>query len=314
MQIHELANLSGSIAAGNYLVVDTGSATRKLGFNGLASSIITNYSSTSLAGKTQSLKSAIDGLYEPFNITTNNSGMHNSIYRGRNIGTAFTSEQSATIVSGKFDNMFVGDYWYINDITWRIAGFDVYLRKGPSTSFTKASHHIVVVADGLYKTKWANNNADVINGYVNSAVRANIKGDNTDTSGAEAKFIAAFGDEHVRTYRNYYPTAYNSDGVATAAAWTDCRVELMSEVEVFGYPIYGANGSTYETGIGNTQFPLFRLDPKWIMWPGALNESWWLRTVCAPTKVESISITGMFGYTSTYPNTEASVRPFALIA
>lgn len=43
--------------------------------------------------------------------TQSNAGFHNSIYRGKNLGTSVTSAQWAAIKAGTFDDMFIGDYW-----------------------------------------------------------------------------------------------------------------------------------------------------------------------------------------------------------
>ena len=45
---------------------------------------------------------------------TQNAGFHNSIFRGKNLGTSITSEQWSAISSGTFDDLFIGDYWVIN--------------------------------------------------------------------------------------------------------------------------------------------------------------------------------------------------------
>ncbi len=39
------------------------------------------------------------------------AGLHNNLYRGKNLGTALTSAQSTAIRAGTFDDMFIGDYW-----------------------------------------------------------------------------------------------------------------------------------------------------------------------------------------------------------
>ena len=39
------------------------------------------------------------------------AGLHNSFFRGKNLGSALTAAQSAAIRAGTFDDMFVGDYW-----------------------------------------------------------------------------------------------------------------------------------------------------------------------------------------------------------
>lgn len=243
-------------------------------------------------------------FYADATIGNRNAGFHNSIYRGKHLGNSLTAEQSQAIQNGTFDDLFVGDYWTIGGVNWRIAHFDPYYRCGSSDLQT---HHIAVVPDAsLYSTKWNETN-DTSTGYVGSAIRANIKAASATAAGAEAKVIAAFGDSHVLSYKNYYPSAYSGQ-LATAWADQSCRVELMSEVEVYGCQVWGGTG--YEVGESKTQLALFRLNPQMVN----IRAGWWLRTVS----------TGAAGYAAlvasdgcAYSNGASysrGVRPLSLIA
>lgn len=51
----------------------------------------------------------------------------NSIFRGKKLGDgAPTAAQYAAIANGSFADMYLGDYWTIDGIKWRIAGFNYY--------------------------------------------------------------------------------------------------------------------------------------------------------------------------------------------
>ena len=78
-----------------------------------------------------------------------NAGFHNSIFRGQNLGTSVTTQQQNEISAGTFDNLFIGDYWRINNINWRIAAFDYFLHKGNAECTT---HHILLVPDSSLGT------------------------------------------------------------------------------------------------------------------------------------------------------------------
>ena len=78
------------------------------------------------------------------NVIADGAGAHNSIYRGKNLGTSVTAEQYKAISNGTFAGLYVGDYWVISGVTYRIAGFDYYLHNG-DTDTTK--HHAVIVPD-----------------------------------------------------------------------------------------------------------------------------------------------------------------------
>lgn len=311
MQIHELANLSGNPASGTSFVVDNGSATRKIDYTALAEAILKGYDFTVGSSSVQRTADEwLDRLRQYYG-RADNAGVHGSIYRGVSLGTAVTSTQYADIASGSFTDMFIGDYWTINDVRWIIADFNTFLRTGYSSSNARMgkSHIVVVPESRLYSAVW-NSTASTADGYIGSSIRANIKGDNTDTSGAEAKFIAAFGDEHVLEYQNSYPTAY-TNGVATAAALTTCRVELMSEVELFGHLARGAGGGSYEIGVNPNQFKLFAFYPQ-SRFSSSVTAMYATRTVANSTQIAVQSTNGAIGV-STVTNTAMAVRPFALI-
>ena len=254
-------------------------------------------------GVTGVLPLANGGLGKDFSAANGNAGFHNSIFRGKNLGTSFTAAQSSQITAGTFDDLFVGDYWVINGVNWRIADFDPYYRCGDNISL---GHHIAVVPDdNLYSTVWNETN-DTSTGYVGSAIRANIKAASDTAAGAEEKVIAAFGSSHVLAYRAIYPTSYSS-GKATGWAWTDAKVELMNEVEVYGSSVWTSMPG-YEAGINKRQLSLFRISPQFINTRAA----WWLRSVYSAATACDCHYggdSGNYGASNSY-----GVRPLSLIA
>ena len=74
-----------------------------------------------------------------------NAGFHNSIYRGKSLGTSVTEAQYTQIANGTFDDMFIGDYWTIGGTDWVICDFDYYYRCG-ETDISK--HHVVMMPRG----------------------------------------------------------------------------------------------------------------------------------------------------------------------
>ena len=61
--------------------------------------------------------------YTDATLGNNNAGYHNSVFRGKNLGTSYTAAQKSQITGGTFNDIFVGDYWVINNKTWRICPF-----------------------------------------------------------------------------------------------------------------------------------------------------------------------------------------------
>jgi len=236
----------------------------------------------------------------------NNAGFHNSIFRGKYLGTSLSAAQSAQIQAGTFDDLFVGDYWTINGVNWRIADFDPYYRCGDNISL---GHHIAVVPDtNLYSTMWNDTNTTA-GGYVASKIRANIKSStNGSAEGAELKVIAAFGSSHVLSYRAIYPSTYDTSGNATGWAWVDARVELMNENEVYGSQVWSVGGKGYEVGMNKRQLSLFRIAPQFIN----IRASWWLRSVASATAAAVVYSGGHAHYYGA--SGSLGVRPLSLIA
>lgn len=61
-QIHQLAGLTGNIANGDMFAVDTGTVTRKFTYGSLAGAIVEQYNGSTIGGKAQTIKAAIDAL------------------------------------------------------------------------------------------------------------------------------------------------------------------------------------------------------------------------------------------------------------
>lgn len=206
-----------------------------------------------------------------FEDLTNKSvaGYHNSIFRGKNVTSYLTDGSLFTRISnGSFEDLFVGDYIVKNNITWRIAGFDVYLHKG-DTELTK--HHAIIVPDKHLTTAQMNSSNTTVGGYVASAMYTT-----TLPSVLETYITPVFGS-HVIEIRNLLTTGINASGYnrwgngsgcSNAWEWRSRKVDLMNENQVFGSISWSSSG--FETGTDNCQLPLFRLAPEYIT-----NRSYW---------------------------------------
>jgi hypothetical protein len=204
------------------------------------------------------------------NVLADGAAAHNCIYRGKNLGTSVTAEQYAVISSGKFTDLYIGDYWVINRVTYRIAAFDYYYNCG-DTNFTK--HHAVIVPDtSLYKAQMNTSNVTT-GGYTGSAMyKSNL-------AQAKTTIKAAFGSAHVLTKRELLTNAVNGN-TPSGWAWFDSDVELMNEVQVYGSVAWGAHdGNGYNVASGDGQFPLFMFDRTKLH----NREDYWLRDVSSAT-------------------------------
>jgi len=202
------------------------------------------------------------------NVLADGAAAHNCIYRGKNLGTSVTAEQYAAISSGKFTDLYIGDYWVIKGVTYRIAAFDYYYNCG-DTNFTK--HHVVIVPDtSLYKAQMNTSNVTT-GGYTGSAMyKSNL-------AQAKTTIKAAFGSAHVLTKRELLTNAVNGN-TPSGWAWFNSDVELMNEVQAYGSVAWGAHdGNGYNVASGDGQFPLFMFDRTKLH----NREDYWLRDVAS---------------------------------
>ena len=239
-------------------------------------------------------------------ITPDTAAAHNSIYRGKYLGSEVTTEQYATIEAGTFEDLYIGDYWTINSINWRIAHFDYWLGTGDTETTT---HHIVIVPDQILYKHAMNTENTAEGGYYGSAMRGGENYLIENSSGlyqASEAVKAAFNASHILTHRiNITNAIYAS--AASAVAWTDSIVDLMSEQQIMGSPTWSIAGKGYEIGVDKTQFALFAINPDLI----TNREIYWTRSIYSANGFATI-----YGYGNSYfsfSTYEAGVRPvFAL--
>lgn len=233
------------------------------------------------------------GLISPIN--------HCNVFRGKNLGGGVSSAQKAAIKDGSFDNLYIGDYWTINGVTWRIADMDYFLRCG-DTDFT--SHHLVIVPDTQLYTGKMNETHTTEGGYVGSLMYK------SGLDQAKTAIAAAFGDL-VTTHRDILCNAV-SNGRQSGGGWFDSTVELMCERMVYGNSVFqpGCDGSfiPYNYTIGKSQFALFRMAPQYIS-----NRQWyWLRDVVSATGFAGVS---SYGFASSIgAGGVCGVRPYFVIS
>lgn len=201
-------------------------------------------------------------------LTSANAGAHNAIYRGKFLGNRVTEEQYAAISDGTFYDLFIGDYWTIYSVNYRIAAFDYYLNTGDTAC---TSHHVVIVPDTCLYDADMNSTDTTKGGYVGSAMY-------TSNLNRAKNIINNAFNGHVLSHRLYLTNAV-SNGYASGCVWRDSEADLMCEQMVYGSGIFSpvSNGSDAPVNyrVEKTQLPLFQHEPSRI----ANNENWWLRDV-----------------------------------
>ena len=206
------------------------------------------------------------------------AGYHNSIYRGKNLGTSVTAAQYAEISAGTFGDLFIGDYWVINNVNWRIAAFDYWMNYGDTAC---ATHHVVIVPDSSLADAKMNNSNVTTGAYLGSDFYTGSNS-NTGRSTMNTAINNAFGSAHILSHREYLKNAV-TNGYESGGTWADSTAELMTEQMVYGCQIFG--NVTCGTNVpasyttDHAQLPLFALDHSRICNRGL----WWLRGVVSGT-------------------------------
>ena len=265
---------------------------------------------------TSTKTSAVAAINEIFAYTkvlkeSSGAGLHNSLFRGKQIGTSLSSAQSAAIRAGTFDDMWIGDHWVIGGVTYRIADFDYYYLRSGDTECT--THHVVVVPDANLYTARMNSSNTTTGGYVGSEMYK------TNLAQAKTTITNAFGSGHILTHREFLINAVK-DGCPGGGAWYDSTVELMDERMVYGATQFDSghtdgsvsspwdSGKFYMYSVSCKQLNLFRLRPDLIS-----NRQWyWLRNVVSAALFAGVVNNGTCSHGAA-SNSGSGVRPAALI-
>lgn len=236
----------------------------------------------------------------------NNAGAHNAIYRGKSLGSTVTTAQYAAIKAGTFDDLYIGDYWTIGGVNYRIAAFDYYLNSGDTSCTT---HHVVIVPDTcLYNAQMHNTTSGGWeSGAANTTAGGYVGSDMYKSNLEQAKTtIKSAFSGHVLKHRIYLTNAV-ANGRASGGAWCDSEVDLMCEQMVYGSGIFSpvSDGSNVPANyrVEKSQLPLFQHEPSRI----CNRNNWWLRDVITASVFAGVS----YGGNASYVNASYSlgVRP-----
>ena len=237
----------------------------------------------------------------------NNAGAHNAIYRGKSLGSTVTTAQYAAIKAGTFDDLYIGDYWTIGGVNYRIAAFDYYLNSGDTNCTT---HHVVIVPDTcLYNAQMHNTSSgNYENGAAANTTAGGYVGSDMYKSNleqAKTTIKSAFSG-HVLKHRIYLTNAV-ANGRASSGAWCDSEVDLMCEQMVYGSGIFSpvSDGSNVPANyrVEKSQLPLFQHEPSRI----CNRATWWLRDVITASYFAYVYAYGLA--TCDYASHSRGVRP-----
>lgn len=225
----------------------------------------------------------------------NNAGAHNAIYRGKSLGSTVTTAQYAAIKAGTFNDLYIGDYWTIGGVNYRIAAFDYYLNSGDTNCTT---HHVVIVPDTcLYNAQMHNTSSGGYEGGAANTTTGGYVGSDMYKSNleqAKTTIKSAFRG-HVLKHRIYLTNAV-ANGLASGGAWRDSEVDLMCEQMVYGSGIFSpvSDGSNVPANyrVEKSQLPLFQHEPSRI----CNRATWWLRDVISASNFADVGDNGNANY------------------
>jgi len=191
--------------------------------------------------------------------------MHRNIFRGKHLGESITEEQLEVIRDGSFADLYVGDYWEINGVKYRIADVNYWKNVGYPESEKVQKPHILIVPDTVLGSGQMHTSNSTYGGYRNSEMKSTRLNNIAKTLPDTFKSL-------LLTHRMF------SDG-----AWINASVDLMSEVMVHGTYICtdNSNKQTSDT----QQLALFRLAPELK----TIGVNYWLRNVAGSQTYTLIS-------------------------
>lgn len=222
---------------------------------------------------------------------------HRMIYRGKNLGTSFTTEQSQAVQNGTFTDMYVGDYWVINGKTRRIGDIDYSIHCGDNVDL---GHHLLIVDDGVdlpadgSTTHFMNDTDTTAGGFKGSKMWQS-----TIPNKILPDITTAFGS-HLLTHREYISNAVNN-GAPTGGEWVDTIYNIFNETMYYGSVVNSANSGgsgLFNIGCSKNQIALFKFDQS------SMNrrQTIWLRDVVSAAGFASVNLNGYAtGYAASFP-------------
>lgn len=233
-------------------------------------------------------------------------GVHNALYRGKDITSYFEDESLYARLNGTsgfkpYEDLFVGDYIRMphkvcvvgddcdgagTNIV-KIAGFNPHWKNYWSGN-TLTKPHLDLIPDRNFgDCQPMNDSATTVGGYKNCKMNKTIIGapaTSGKTNGTINEQLFNIFGSHLQTYRELVssamdPARYNRFGQATGASssweWIEVQAILMSEIEVYGSVVWGSSG--YDIGTAKNQLPIFRLNTADLI----NSEYYWLRDVAS---------------------------------
>ena len=101
------------------------------------------------AGKFAATAEMVGQAVSVYMQTAPSTEMHRNIFREKSLGESITAEQLAAIRDGSFKDLYIGDYWEINGVKYRIADVNYWKNVGYPESEKVQKPHILIVSDSV---------------------------------------------------------------------------------------------------------------------------------------------------------------------
>ena len=277
-----------SYGTGNRITVERGAPSYSWGVGTKIARVFTSNDLLETHQYLDYLDDEIENTIKPIiNLQSNLSGKK-SIFRGLYLGDTFTQDQKNAISYGTLDNLFLGDYWTMGGINYRIADFNYW-------NYGLGGMHLVIVPDTCLLTRQMdlNNNSYYSLLYYHADIRAFLNNIVLPT------MIASNFDNCIAQYYENLQSNTNKFNEVEA------RLELMSESMAYGQGILRTDSApTYSIN----QLALFKVRPEFI----CCYQDYWLRDRSG-TNYCMVSESGLASYQSNFDQT-VGIRPCFAIA
>ncbi len=258
--------------------------------------------------------------------------LRRNTYRGKDITKYYTGDEKVNnrdlfqqISNCTFDDIYVGDYIKTSnnghDITWLIADLNNYLLTGANS--LKDCHATIIPAKNILESQFMNDTN--VTGVVDPDLKLkSIAGSEiTDVGGYMGSnmkqkilpqilsdYVEPIFNNHVMSHQNILSDKVEN-GVPSRFTWYNTKLDLMSEVSVFGAAFVSLH--PINIGVDKQQYAIFKLKPEFINSYDSAPFHSWLRTI-NPSGQGFAAVT-YEGIITSYgsANPAIGVRPYFLI-
>ena len=233
---------------------------------------------TAILGFTEQIETEINPIIDLLSIIEQKK----QIYRGTYLGEYITEPQNMAIKAGTFDGLYIGDYWRLNNINYRIADFNYWTHGVDQVN----SNHVVLIPDNPI-AYFPMNEDEPAPLYFDTTLRAYLMSTILPLMNTTFEMKLCAHSENL-------PSILDASNVNVVSS----KLEIMSESQVYGQGLFREREyPTYSTN----QFALFKIAPRYIY-----SFPYWLRDRCNTTSYSAVSD----GMSTTLPGINScGIRP-----